>query len=583
MSDSLPRFFQQLAELSEILGSPGDELELNLSEKEYRLEEHSFCIRTPLHVKSSCKTTIVCRSIVVLSNDVTISDLQIVGAIAIFHVSNVSISNCTFIRGDSGTGGALVLTEARSVHIDNVHCTDLVHAPGIFAESNSVFELTNSSVSRTGKHACVNISAGTHAKIAHCKFSESGEHGVSAMHQSRCDLEDCEFSQIARSAVYGFDGLVNCTRLNVRDVKETAISVLYCPESIFRDNEFRRTKSSCVSISSAGKEVFIENNVFEDIEGNAVSISDDSIVVARNNRITRGSYPAFAILQRSEATLERNHITHLEKAGICVRNARRAILTDNVISECGDCGVSISDTDECVLNGNTISNCAVAGIESYNQSKTTATGNTFIRTGSHAFMAFTGGTIMALGNKVRGVATSLLHLSTFGGGHLIDNVEVADCPAQVMGLTSATYFLRGNGDFPGATNDPQLEAEQVKFIPTPENAAATNCLQCGVRPKALFCAPCGHKVFCTQCGRTGDEDLSCPLCRFQVTNVTEGFRNQDDDTCQLCATKPANGIVLPCGHITACFECLITWFRTKSTCPTCNMDKVTFKKVLPDY
>jgi parallel beta-helix repeat protein len=233
--------------------------------------------------------------------------------------------------------------------------------------------------------ACVSISTGTHAEIAHCKFSESGEHGMTAMYQSRCDLEDCEFSQIAKSAVFVFVGLVTCTRWNVHDVKETAISVSSCEEPVFWDNEFRRTKSSCISISYAVKDVLIENNVFEGIEGNAIFIINESRVVERDNRVTCASYPAFAILQRSEATLERNHLTRLEKAEVCVRNARRAILADNTISDCGECGVSISDTDECVLSGNTISECGVAAIESYNQSKTTATGNTLVAAGRHTF------------------------------------------------------------------------------------------------------------------------------------------------------------------------------------------------------
>jgi parallel beta-helix repeat protein len=403
------------------------------------------------------------------------------------------------------------------------------------------------------------------------------------MQHSRCDLEDCEFAQIARSAVRGYDSFVNCARLNVHDVKEAGISVCCCAESTFRDNEIRRTELSGISIISARGDVLVEDNVFDDIDGNAICISDESRVVARGNRVAHSRCPAFAIIQRSEATLERNHVTGLEKAGICVRNARRAILTDNTISDCGECGVSISDTDECVLTGNTISECGVAGVESYNQSKTTATGNTVVAAGKHAFMAFTGGTITATGNKVRGVSTSFVHFSTFGGGQLTDNVEVTDCPVQMTGLTSARYLLRGNGVFPGVTNDPKLGTDQVEFVSTPENAAAANCVRCGVRPKELLCAPCGHKVFCAQCGKAVEENVPCPLCRFPVASVTEGFRNQDDDTCQLCTIRPANGIVLPCGHINTCFECLTKWFRKKSTCPTCNTDKVTFKKLLPDY
>jgi hypothetical protein len=50
-------------------------------------QDLSFSIRTPIHVKSPCNAKLICRSIV--------------GAVVVFCPLNVSIFNCTFVRGDS--------------------------------------------------------------------------------------------------------------------------------------------------------------------------------------------------------------------------------------------------------------------------------------------------------------------------------------------------------------------------------------------------------------------------------------------------------------------------------------------------
>jgi hypothetical protein len=98
----------------------------------------------------------------------------------------------------------------------------------------------------------------------------------------------------------------------------------------------------------------------------------------------------------------------------------------------------------------------------------------------------------------------------------------------------------------------------------------------------MHCAPCGHKVLCAECAAQRGNG-TCPLCRFPVESVTEGFPVGDDGMCHLCLNERANGIVLPCGHIEFCVGCLIKWFEEKNTCPSCNGEKSTFKRVLPDY
>jgi hypothetical protein len=234
------------------------------------------------------------------------------------------------------------------------------------------------------------------------------------------------------------------------------------------------------------------------------------------------------------------------------------------------------------LTRNTISQCGVAAIEVYNESTAYIEANRFVKPGKYALMAFTGGRITATENSISGVDTSLISLTAFGGGTFRDNNEIADCPAALSGLTSAPYLLKNNGVFLDVTNDEALAVDGVTFVPTGVDPNAGKCLVCGAADRKFHCAPCGHKVFCQTCA-TRQGPLQCPLCRFPVESVTEGFRVSEDGICHMCLTERADGIVLPCGHIEFCVGCLVKWFAQKATCPSCNSDKVSFKRVLPDY
>jgi hypothetical protein len=179
------------------------------------------------------------------------------------------------------------------------------------------------------------------------------------------------------------------------------------------------------------------------------------------------------------------------------------------------------------------------------------------------------------------VTISLVNLTAFGGGIFTDWSTV-DCPTALTGLTSASYLFRNNTGFANITNDATLVEDGITHIPTPVDPTAGKCLGCSNGERKFHCAPCGHKTFCESCA-TRKELFTCPLCRFPVEGVTEGFHVAEDGICHMCVTHNADGIVLPCGHIEYCVECLVKWFAQKSTCPSCNTDKVTFKRVLPDY
>lgn len=60
-----------------------------------------------------------------------------------------------------------------------------------------------------------------------------------------------------------------------------------------------------------------------------------------------------------------------------------------------------------------------------------------------------------------------------------------------------------------------------------------------------------------------DRELTVMIKSFESLEVTE-------ENCLICLSKPENLVVIPCCKKEFCSECLITWARTKRTCPHCR-------------
>ena len=51
------------------------------------------------------------------------------------------------------------------------------------------------------------------------------------------------------------------------------------------------------------------------------------------------------------------------------------------------------------------------------------------------------------------------------------------------------------------------------------------CVVCLDQPKAVICAPCGHKNMCTDCAEIlmSSEDSRCPTCRSKVLSTIQAI------------------------------------------------------------
>jgi nitrous oxidase accessory protein NosD len=462
----------------------------------------------------------------------------------------------------------------------------VVRGSGVFAEFSSDFTLADSTIVRLEKSAIISVTAESSGTIERCKIGESHGFGVDTSTLCKLTIADTEIYKTGRCAISAYQTQAQITNCRLHDCGATAICLSGCRDVSVSQNDMRSIQSSAMALYRSTGRIF--ENVFDDVNGNALFISDETDLEIVKNVISKTAYPALAIVKKSKAVLTENTISGSDRSGICVRGAASVVFSGNRITGCVECGVSVSDTPTVVFRQNVIENCQVGGVEVYNESRAEAVENSFANTGKFAFLVFTGAVVVAMHNTVRGVSEALIKFSAFGGGDFIDNI-VSECPALLLGCRNAPFFMSGNGEFENETNVPDRATEAVVYrepIPDPQSGL---CLKCGNAPRQGFCDPCGHRAFCNACGQamaalgqTNPEEGCCPLCRFPVTAFTDAFQLGDEDKCLICSEAVATSIVLPCGHV-GCEKCFESWFRRESACPVCRTEQAHFRKILPDY
>lgn len=573
--------YKNLVDIKTLFDIKNDETSsLVLSEPIYDFSDKEIGIHSPILIKSSCGSKLIFTRIVIVSSNVSISDLNLSGSVIIDSVDNVSLKNCTFESADPGSSGAIVINRGSVIEINNLLISRL-SCPALFIETQS---LVNIKYCRFFNSTDTLIFASNQSQlfIEQCELYQTPSNGITLTTDSFADVKDSEIHHTQNPAIQAIYSKLICTNSYVHDVDQNGINVSHCNETRFINNRFKNIKSSSISISFRSNG-FISENTFEDINGNSIYVSEESKATILKNTITRICYPAFAVLQRCSVQISYNKISKVNRAGICIRGANRAVLDYNEIEDVKDCGVSISDSINCVLMHNNIKKCNIAGFEAYNQAKVAFYDNQITDCGEFGIMVYTGATVTASRNKFTNISNAFIRFSTKGGGIFTSN-DVVKCSKQLDGDTSGTFLFRSNIPFESITNDEKNEDDDVKKVPRYVDPLLGKCLKCGKASREVFLVPCGHKIFCEECGQKAVEaNENCPLCRFKILSITEGFSNSDDTLCSICLENQSDSIVLPCGHTGFCSDCLNEWFTDKYSCPVCRAEPAAFKKIISDF
>lgn len=536
-------------------------------------------INKPCKITSNCGTVIESLHFEVKSNSVSFDGINFLTSVHIVNSDNFQITNCTS-KNAKLLDGAFCFYNCKNVYISNVTITETNNITGIYitqdctvtADNLKIFGLSetllvcntlsclylkNSSFHQTKANA-IFISGGSYVEIRNCSLCDT-EYPAIYVSQSKCKIEDNEISTVSQNGI----------SLN------TVKSFIVCR------NKITDVNGSAIAVLDGSDGVAFRNNISK-VGGNGIYVCNNSKIKAYKNIITDNHFPGVAILMQSNAILIKNQISKIIYSGICVRGANNVKILKSSIEDVQECGISISDTKKCIVKKNIIKNCKIASVEVYNKSKAYVCENDISNIGEFSFLAYTSAYMMAKNNLINSIGNAMVKLIYKGGGTFIDN-KITNCPIQKVGQTSSLYFLSGNGNFSHVTNDKSKLNESVILEDPYVESSSFLCIKCQKKPRNCFLLDCGHKVYCEECAEQALKNKEmCPLCRFPIDNVTPGFTAGNDDLCVICLDKPANCIIVPCGHVGFCKHCLDHWYKTNKKCPICRAEPSFFKKIIND-
>lgn len=522
-------------------------------------------------ISSNCNTVIKCNTFEINCGKVSLSDINFEGAIMVKDSNDFSIRNSTITKSKN-IDGALTVFRSENVSISHITITES-EIPGLNVRMQSSVEADNLDIHDL-KESLVVCNSGSKLSLRDSKLHGSKANGVYSGSQLSIEIINCTLTDIEYSAIYA-EG----TKATIKGCIFTNLNGISLHSSngfLVEKNAFRKVTGTAISVCDGSKGV-VSMNTISKTEGNAVFIKKSEVLL-NNNEFSDSLYPAIAVTHKSKASLFDNKISNIEYNGIACRVATDVTIENNEITNVKESAISISDTANCIVRKNTIKNCSISAVEAYNNSKVTVTENTIKSIKNYAFMVYTSGHMKSDKNEIEDVSGAMAKLAFKGSGEFFDN-NITNCKNQCEIQTSSDFFFCGNGEFNGITNQRSKSSEKVVFEAN-RVEEGTMCLRCNGKQSDCYLLDCGHKIYCKECAdlalKNGE---NCPLCRFPIVKVSNGFGVSKDDSCLICCDNQPDCIILPCGHMGVCAKCMESWFETNQVCPICRAENSIYKKI----
>ncbi|KAK8839396.1 hypothetical protein M9Y10_031745 [Tritrichomonas musculus] len=553
---------------------------LHLTDTKYDFSDKEIGISIPLVIKSTVNSVFTCKKLIILSSNFAISGVKFNGSIIIEKQNNIKISNCSINQVDRGNTSAIIINHGENIILDNLTISNL-NIPAILADSQSTLLIKYCQIFNISD-SLIYITNSSRAVIDHCELHNSQRNGVSISYNSDVTISNTEIYHCHISAIECISSILTVSDSNLHDIALNCINLSHCKSTTFLRNKFKEVGASSISVSFRSKSE-IRENTFENINGNGIFVSEESNALIINNKLSLIRHPAIAVLQSCTVLINGNDISKTRRHGICIRGAKEAIAENNKIDDIVDCAFSVSDSYNCKLLKNSIKNCKIAAIESYNMSNVTFTSNHVSNCGKFGIMVYSRGEVTVNFNLFENISEAFVYMSTCSNGHFTNN-EVKKCQSLLIDKTAGNFLFKDNGSFENISNIENCSESDVKKVSKFIDPLFGKCLKCGAAPREGFNVPCGHRIFCEDCGKKAVEaNEVCPLCRFNLDAFTAGFSSSEGSLCSICLEKKADTVVLPCGHTGFCADCMNEWFHENCSCPLCRTDPAIFKKIIPDY
>lgn len=540
--------------------------------------EGEYQITCPMIITSNCNTIIKCEIIEVYSDSVSFSNILFETNIIVDKSKKFSLHNCSITSTQKVSDSVISIVYSEDVLIDNCKINESNDCTGVIINFDSSATIQNTEISHH-QNSLLICGNGSIVTVNNCNFHHSNGNGIYWINEGKITVDHCTISDTKCPPILLNGPQCKVNNNVISNCPQDGICVYNSDDFTIENNTISNMGSSAISIRSEARGI-IKSNKISEIGGNGSYIEYSNVDVC-DNLICRTNYPAVVIMNQSTVTLKNNKIKNIKTCGIAGRNAKSITITNNEIDEILECGISLSSTDICIIENNTISNCAISSIESYNKSNAIVQNNIISKSGKYAFFSYTMGQIKAQNNQIDNVGDSMVKLSHKGSGEFIDN-KINDCKNQCENKTTSFYYFARNGNFESVTNDiEKVNENSVKFEKTTVNDDLVLCLKCNKNQRDCYLMRCGHRIYCRECAKLAlQKKENCPLCRFPIIQVSEGFKmNGDDQLCILCFENVPDTIIMPCGHTGVCSSCLNNWLKENRVCPCCRTSNPYYNKI----
>ena len=564
-------FLSLLNESNSITNQSTNEITLNIPI--FPESNEKYVISNPCKITSNCNTIIKSDNLKIVSSKVSFSNLTFESSLEISDSVNISITNCTIKTPNTRFG--FLISHGQQILLDNVEISGSSEF-GLYISDDSDVKINGLTVHDLSKSLVI-VRRNSKVKMTKSKLYNSSCNCMNS--DNDCDIEISEslFDNSGMSSLYLCYSKCKIVNCEFQNTQQTLLVIENSPDFLVEKNFFSNAEIAAICVEKS-KGIIKDNKIIK-MEGNGVNVIEKCDVQILNNDFYDLKYPAITVKKKSSALVSGNKIEKDEINGISIRDTLNVTIQNNEIKDVLNCGISVSDCpDKISILNNKISDCKVTAIESYNKSSLYIYNNKISNIEKYAFLAYTSGYLNVVENEINDVKIAMVKLAFKGAGEFFNN-KIENCTKQCECQTSSIYFFNKNGQFEGVTNDKERANESIKFE---EKLNDTNisklCLKCKSKPHNCFLLECGHNVYCKECAELAlnNKEL-CPLCRWNIDKISPGFNTSEDNKCIIYFENEPNSIVLPCGHLGICSECLENWFNDKKVCPICRTDSCFYK------
>jgi hypothetical protein len=551
-----------------------------------------------LHITSNLTLTFdsslsfSCRSLIVTDCDVEIHDLSLLGALSVRNGSlkliNSRLRNppadCDYIL--EATGNSKVCAISCSFGDTERY--------GLCVDDHSFLSLEKCSVTNVEFFA-VSLTGGSVGLFNDCLFADSRHDLLYTDSDSSLSLWKCSITGASRLGLSaGFMCSVSIVDSTIDHCQSGCVGASNSERIVVTDCHFLDSLHSAVLLENTT--AMFKRTVIANCHGNAINANRRTKLIASRCTFQHTTYPSLALCDGALGYIKKCTIRDSEMSGIIVRNRSRASIKRCTIENVKQTGIVVSDSRDVSIVSSFVFNCEESAICCYNHSEVSIRSSFLVGPSKVGINVFTGAAVDATGTTIAGMrdvgvwlhhggsgrfASTLLHtIACETKDALVEQIKtlpLMDHTAEIdenrlfrietaRPVVATACFVVGRGIIDIIRSADAEEAERGA------RAVACSCQGCGKPVTDCYFSVCAHSLFCKACWDALEEKpVRCPLCLLGIGKVVVPIDVSHDDerTCGICLSEPADAIIVPCGHL-ICAECGQSWFEQHSECPYCR-------------